>query len=51
MREDAAEQAQRLTAAEVLTEARDRSPIGQGRAEHLRQSAREELLAELRSQE
>ena len=49
--EDAIEQAQQLVAVEVLTDARNRSPIGQERADQLRLSAREELLAELRSQE
>ncbi len=51
MQEDTAEQAHQLTAVEVLTEARDSSPIGHERADQLRLSAREELLAELRSQE
>ena len=51
MQEDTAEKAQQLTAVEVLTEARDRSLVGQEGADQLRLSAREELLAELRSQE
>ncbi len=49
--DDAAEQAQQLTAAEVLTEARDNGRPGQERADQLRLSAREDLLAELRRQE
>ena len=51
MQEDAAGQAKELTAVDVLTEARGGGPAGHERADQLRLSAREELLAELRSQE
>ena len=51
VQEDATEQAEQLTAVEVLAEARGGSPSGHDRGEQLRLSAREELLAELRSQE
>lgn len=49
--QDAAEQAREIAAIEVLTDERDRRPVGRERAEQLRLSARHELLAELRSQE
>ena len=49
--QDAADQAREVAAVEVLTEERNNGPVGQERAERLRLSARQELLAELRSQE
>lgn len=50
-REAAAEDARRLAALDLLTEARDGGPVDEERARRLRLSARQELLTELRSQE
>lgn len=50
-RDAATEEARRLAASDVLTEARDGGPVDEERARRLRLAARHELLTDLRSQE